>query len=88
MKGDEQAMKHKKNLIFNFFLKFKCNYLLEKLHHVVFKNKYVFQISVKIEKQTVNMPRQYFDIREDEQLFIKIRKYPCLFNKIGSDMHG
>ena len=23
---------------------------------------------------------QYFDIREDEQLFIKIRKYPCLFN--------
>ena len=34
------------------------------------------------------MPRQYFDIREDEQLSIKIRKYPCLFNKIGSDMHG
>ena len=26
------------------------------------------------------MPRQYFDIREDEQLSIKIIKYPCLFN--------
>ena len=26
------------------------------------------------------MPRQYFDIREDEQFSIKIRKYPCLFN--------
>ena len=26
------------------------------------------------------MPRQYFDIREDEKLSIKIRKYPCLFN--------
>ena len=26
------------------------------------------------------MPRQYFDIKEDEQLSIKIRKYPCLFN--------
>ena len=26
------------------------------------------------------MPRQYFDIREDEQLSIEIRKYPCLFN--------
>ena len=25
------------------------------------------------------MPGQYFDIWEDEQLFIKIRKYPCLF---------
>ena len=32
------------------------------------------------EKQTVNMPRQYFDIREDEQLSIKIRKYLCLFD--------
>ena len=26
------------------------------------------------------MPWQCFDIREDEQLPIKIRKYPCLFN--------
>ena len=26
------------------------------------------------------MLRQYFDIREDEQLSIKIRKYPCPFN--------
>ena len=26
------------------------------------------------------MQGQYFDIREDEQLSIKIRKYPCLFN--------
>ena len=26
------------------------------------------------------MLRQYFDIREDEQLSIKIRKYPCLFD--------
>ena len=26
------------------------------------------------------MPRQYFDIRQDEQLSIKIRKYPCPFN--------
>ena len=26
------------------------------------------------------MSRQYFNIREDEQLSIKIRKYPCLFN--------
>ena len=33
------------------------------------------------EKQTVNMPRQSFDIREDELLSIEIRKYPCLFNK-------
>ena len=32
------------------------------------------------EKQTVNMPRQYFDIREDKQLSIKIRNYPCLFD--------
>ena len=32
------------------------------------------------EKQTVNIPRQYFDIREDGQLSIKITKYPCLFN--------
>ena len=24
------------------------------------------------------MPRQYFDIRKDEQLSIKISKYPCL----------
>ena len=30
------------------------------------------------------MPRQFFDItdiREDEQLSIEIRKYPCLFDK-------
>ena len=26
------------------------------------------------------MPRQYFNIREDEQLSIKTRKHPCLFN--------
>ena len=26
------------------------------------------------------MPRQYFNIKEDEQLSIKIRKYSCLFN--------
>ena len=26
------------------------------------------------------MQGQYFDIREDEQLSIKIRKYLCLFN--------
>ena len=26
------------------------------------------------------MPRQYFDIRQDEQLSINIRKYPCPFN--------
>ena len=25
------------------------------------------------------MPRHFFDIGEDEQLSIKIRKYPCLF---------
>ena len=46
-----------------------------------FLKKFVFQISVKKreEKNKLNMPRQYFDIREDEQLTIKIRKYPCLF---------
>ena len=27
------------------------------------------------------MPRQLFDIREDEQLSNEIRKYPCLFDK-------
>ena len=27
------------------------------------------------------MPRQSFDIREDKQLSIEIRKYPCLFAK-------
>ena len=27
------------------------------------------------------MPRQSFDIRESEQLFIEIRKYPCLFDR-------
>ena len=27
------------------------------------------------------MPAQYFDIREDEQLSIEIRKYACLFDK-------
>ena len=27
------------------------------------------------------MPRQSFDIREDEQLSTEIRKYPCLFDK-------
>ena len=27
------------------------------------------------------MPRQSFDIREYEQLFIEIRKYPCLFDR-------
>ena len=27
------------------------------------------------------MPRQSFDIREDKQLFLDIRKYPCLFDK-------
>ena len=26
------------------------------------------------------MPRQYFNIREDEQFSIKIREYPYLFN--------
>ena len=26
------------------------------------------------------MPRQCFDVREDEQLSIKIRMCPCLFN--------
>ena len=26
------------------------------------------------------MTRQYFNIREDEQLFIKIRNYPCFCN--------
>ena len=24
------------------------------------------------------MPREYFDIREDEQFSIKIKEYPCL----------
>ena len=33
------------------------------------------------EKQTVNIPRQYFDIREDEQLSIEIKKYPCPSDK-------
>ena len=32
------------------------------------------------EKQTVNMPRQSFDIRQDEQLSIEIRKYTCRFD--------
>ena len=27
------------------------------------------------------MPRQSFDIRKDEQLFIEIRKHPCLLDK-------
>ena len=27
------------------------------------------------------MPRQSFDIRKDKQLFLEIRKYPCLFDK-------
>lgn len=27
------------------------------------------------------MPRQSFDIREDEQLSIEIRRYPCLYDK-------
>ena len=27
------------------------------------------------------MPRQSFDIREDKQLFLDIREYPCLFDK-------
>ena len=35
-------------------------------------------------KQPVNMPRQLFDIREDEQLSNEIRKYPCLFGKMNS----
>ena len=26
------------------------------------------------------MPKQYFNVREDEELSIKIRKYPCIFN--------
>ena len=29
------------------------------------------------------MPREYFDIREDEQFSIKIKEYPCLFNMQG-----
>ena len=33
------------------------------------------------ENQTVNMPAQYFDVREDEQLSIEIRKYACLLDK-------
>ena len=56
--------------------------MLEKLHHVLLFSFFFFSNFGKErrEKQTVNMPRQYFDIREDEQLSIKIRKYPCLFN--------
>ena len=27
------------------------------------------------------MSRQFFDISEDEQLSIEIRKYPCIFDK-------
>ena len=48
------------------------------------------------EKQNVNMPRQSFDIRENEQFSIEIKKCPCLFDKsnaeykekIRSKMHG
>ena len=36
------------------------------------------------EKQIVNMPRQSFNIREDEQVSVGIRKYPCLFDKSNS----
>ena len=34
------------------------------------------------------MPRQSFDIREDEQLSIEIRKYPCLFDKSNAECKG
>ena len=56
--------------------------MLEKLHHVLLFSFFFFSNFGKErrEKQTVNMPRQYFDIREDEQLSIKIRKYLCLFD--------
>ena len=47
------------------------------LKQVCFSN---FRKEKRREKQTVNMSRQYFDIREDEQVSIKIRRYPCLFN--------
>ena len=56
--------------------------MLEKLHHVLLFSFFFFSNFGKErrEKQTINMPRQYFDIREDEQLSIKIRKYLCLFD--------
>ena len=56
--------------------------MLEKLHHVLLFSFFFFSNFGKErrEKQTVNMPRQYFDIKEDEQLSIKIRKYLCLFD--------
>ena len=47
------------------------------LKQVCFSN---FRKEKRREKQTVNMPRQYFDIREYEQVSIKIRSYPCFFN--------
>ena len=47
------------------------------LKQVCFSN---FHKEKRREKQTVNMPRQYFNIMEDEQLYIEIRKYPCPFN--------
>ena len=37
------------------------------------------------EKQNVNMPRQSFDIRENEQFSIEIKKCPCLFDKSNAE---
>ena len=57
------------------------SYFLEKLHHVLLFSFFFFSNFGKERREkTVNMPRQYFDIREDEQLSIKIRKYLCLFD--------
>ena len=30
------------------------------------------------------MPTQYYDVGEDDQLYIKIRKYPSLFNILNA----
>ena len=34
------------------------------------------------------MPRRSFDIMENEQLSIEIRKYPCLFDKSNAECKG
>ena len=66
-----------------FFKKIQMDSFIRKssprgfLKQVCFSN---FRKEKRREKQTVNMSRQYFDIREDEQVSIKIRRYTCLFN--------
>ena len=83
---------------FKFFKKIQIELFIRKtsphgfLRQVCFPN---FRKEKRREKQTVNMPRQYFDIREDNSFPFRLESIPVFLiyqmqdirRKIGSKIH-